>query len=286
MYNLIVGCGDTGVRVAVRAQAAGDRVAGAVRGAASARRVRATGATSRQCDLDAETPALPRCDRLFYFAPPPQEGDIDTRMQRVIDALGRPPAHVVCISTTGVYGDCGDDWIDEDRPVAPAAARARRRVDAERRLLDWCPHAVVLRAPGIYGPGRLPVARIRAATPILSDTDSGWTNRVHIDDLAAIAWLAARQHWPHAVYNASDGNPTRMSAYYDALAQMLGLPAPPRIDWATARRQFSATRLSFVRESRRLSNARLRRDLGYRFAFADFRDGLAASLRAEPPTAA
>lgn len=280
MHDLIIGCGDTGVRVAARAVAAGNRVSGVVRSGASAHRLRAVGGHAICCDLDQDVLALPACDRLFYFAPPPRTDGIDTRLQRVVRALGQPPAHVVYISTSGVYGDCGEDWVDEERMVAPLTARARRRVDAEQRLHNWCGHAVVLRVPGIYGPGRLPLARIHDATPILDDAASGWTNRIHIDDLAAIAWRAGQQHWPHAVYNVSDGHPTRMSAYYDTLAQLLELPPPPRVDWSTAEQQFSALRLSFLRESRRLSNARLRNDFGYRFAFADFRDGLRASLRA------
>lgn len=284
-HNLIVGCGGTGVRVAARAVAAGERATGVVRSQASAARVRAAGAHARVCDLDGDMLALPHCDRLFYFAPPPRGGDSDTRIQRVIDVLGQVPDYVVYIGTTGVYGDCGESWVDEEHAVAPATARARRRMDAERRLLAWCGHAVVLRSPGIYGPGRLPVARIREAAPILADSDSGWTNRIHIDDLAAVAWQAGQRRWPHSVYHACDGNPTHMSAFYDVLAARLDLPAPPRVDWATAKREFSSTRLSFLRESRRLSNARLRRDFGYRFAFADFRDGLAASLRGEPPAA-
>lgn len=281
MHNLIIGCGGTGMRVAARAIAAGDRVTGVVRSADGARRVRATGATSLQCDLDTNTPNLPDCDRLFYFAPPPRGGDVDTRLQRAIDAMWQTPAYVIYISTTGVYGDCGDDVVDEERQVAPGTDRARRRIDAENRLLSWCDHAVVLRAPGIYGPGRLPIARVRDAMPILADSDSGWTNRIHIDDLAAIAWCAGQQHWPHAVYNACDGHPTRMSVYYDTLARMLELPSPPRVDWNTAREQFSEMRLSFLRESRRLSNARLLRDFGYEFAFDNLDDGLAASLAAE-----
>lgn len=281
MHNLIIGCGGTGMRVAARAIAAGDTVTGVVRSADSARRVRATGAGSLQCDLDTNVPDLPYCDRLFYFAPPPRMGDADTRLQRVIGTMPKTPNYVVYISTTGVYGDCGDDLVDEDRPVAPGTDRAKRRVNAENKLLDWCDHAVVLRAPGIYGPGRLPIARIRDAMPILADGDSGWTNRIHIDDLAAIAWHAGQQKWPHSIYNACDGHPTRMSVYYDTLARMLELPSPPRVDWNTAREQFSEMRLSFLRESRRLSNARLLRDFGYEFAFANLDDGLVASLAAE-----
>lgn len=279
--NLIIGCGGTGLRVAARAVAAGDRVTGVVRSVGSARNVRATGAAALMQNLDTDTLALPACDRLFHFAPPQRDGRTDTRIARVIAAIGAPPKHVVYISTSGVYGDCDGAEVTEDRPLAPTTDRARRRVDAEQQLLRWCPHATILRAPGIYGPGRLPLASVRAAAPVLTDADSGWSNRIHIDDLAAIAWRAGQQHWPQTIYNACDGKPTRMGDYHDALAQMLELPPPPRIDWATAQQQFSAMRLSFLRESRRLSNERLRHDFGYEFVFADFRDGLAASLAAE-----
>lgn len=284
MDNLIVGCGDTGIRVAARAVAAGERVTGVVRTAASAQCVRAVGAQALVCDLDDANDSLaqwPSCDRLFYFAPPPRQGECDTRVQRVVAGLGRPPAHVVYISTSGVYGDCGEAWVDEQRPPAPVTARAKRRLDAEQQLQAWQRATVILRTPGIYGPGRLPIQRLRAATPVVNEAESGWTNRIHIDDLAAIAWQAGQQHWPHTIYHACDGQPTRMHVFYDALAALLDLPSPPRVDWATAQRQFSAMRLSFLRESRRLSNARLCHDFGYRFVFSDFRTGLAASLPAE-----
>lgn len=281
MHNLIVGCGDTGVRVAARAVAAGERVTGVVRSADSAARVRGVGARALVLDLDRDALSLPACDRLFYFAPPPRDGEADTRMQRVFDALEHTPAHAVYISTSGVYGDCGGAWVEEDRAVNPQTARAVRRVDAETRVRVFCAAAVVLRAPGIYGPHRLPVERVQAGTPILNDADGGWSNRVHIDDLAEVAWRAGACEWAHAVYNVSDGNPTPLGAFYDALADMLSCTSPPRISWAEAERQFSAMRLSFLRESRRLSNRRLLADSGYRFLFADFRDGLSSSLRAQ-----
>ena len=283
MHSLIVGCGDTGVRVAARAVAAGDTVTGVVRSQASAARVRAVGATAQVLDLDTDTLDLGACDRLFYFAPPQREGESDTRMARVLAALDSAPAYTVYISTSGVYGDCGGDWVDESRPVNAESERAKRRVDAESRIVAFAPQARILRAPGIYGPNRLPIDRLREGTPILDDADGGWSNRIHIDDLAAIAWLAGSQSLSHNVYNASDGHPTGLGVYYDTLAHMLDIAPPPRISWAEAEQRFSAMRLSFLRESRRLSNQRLRDDSGYEFAFADFHDGLAASLKAEPP---
>lgn len=282
MRTLIIGCGDTGVRVAARAVAAGETVTGVVRSEQSAARVRAVGAHALKCDLDQDTRGLPACDRLFYFAPPRREGTRDTRMAGVLAAFAQIPAHVVYISTSGVYGDCGGDWVDADRVVNPESDRARRRVDAERQALALCAHATVLRAPGIYGPNRLPVQRVLEGRPIVDDADGGWSNRIHIDDLAAIAWLAGTRHLANRIYNASDGHPTRLGVYYQTLARMLGVAPPPRISWAQAEQQFSAMRLSFLRESRRLSNRRLLDDSGYTLSFTDFREGLAASLRAEP----
>lgn len=280
--TLIVGCGDTGVRVAARAVAVGESVLGIVRSEESARRVRSVGAAARCIDLDRAVGPLAACKRLIYSAPPQRDGDNDERMGRVLAGLPGVPDHVVYISSSGVYGDCGDDWVDESRPVAPSTARARRRLSAEQRIVAWAGHAVILRAPGIYGPGRLPVERVLAGEPVLADAAGGWTNRVHVDDLAGMTWRVATASPAHAVYNACDGVPTRREAYYDSLAERLGVAPPPKIGWDEARERFSAMRLSFLAESRRLSNARLLADTGYRLVFPDYRKGLEASLRGEP----
>lgn len=280
--TLIVGCGDTGLRVAARAVAAGETTMGVIRSEASAARVRSVGAASCRVDLDGPIETLPACRRLIYSAPPARTGDTDERMARVLAAMPDVPAHVIYISTSGVYGDCGNDWVDETRPVAPATARARRRVEAERRIAAWAAQAAILRAPGIYGPGRLPIDRVSAGEPVLADAAGGWTNRVHIDDLAGMVWRVASRQPSHGIYNACDGAPTRREAYYDTLADLLGVPAPPQIDWAEACERFSTLRLSFLAESRRLSNDRLLADTGYQLLFPDYRDGLVASLRGEP----
>ncbi|RJS91389.1 SDR family oxidoreductase [Salinisphaera sp. Q1T1-3] len=289
-HLLIIGCGDTGVRVAARAIGAGHRVSAVVRSAESAARARAVGAASFRLDLDHDTDddqlaaLVGAADRLLYSAPPPRAGEADTRLARVLGLAETPPADWVYIGTTGVYGDHGGAWVDEDTPAAPATDRAQRRLDAEQRLLAAVSRATILRAPGIYGPNRLPVDRVRAGEPVLAD-ENGWTNRIHIDDLAAIAWRALTEQWPHRIYNVCDGVPTARTAYYDTLAELLGVAAPPRIDWAEARTRFSAMRLSFLSESRRLSNARLVTDTAYRFIFPDYRDGLLSSLRGETVTA-
>lgn len=283
--TLIVGCGDTGVRIAARAVAAGEAVIGLVKSQASAARVRSVGATAWCVDLDQSIARLPACRRLVYSAPPARDAEADTRMARVLAAMPDVPAHVVYISTSGVYGDCGGAWVDETRTPAPTTDRARRRLDAEARIAAWAPHAVILRAPGIYGPGRLPVERVLAGEPILADSAGGWTNRIHVDDLAGMTWQIATTTPPHTIYNACDGTPTRREAYYETLAELLDVTAPPKIGWDEARERFSAMRLSFLAESRRLSNRRLLADTGYRLVFADYRAGLMASLRGDPALA-
>ncbi|MDA3921857.1 MAG: SDR family oxidoreductase [Salinisphaera sp.] len=280
-HTLIIGCGDTGVRVAARLVASAELVTGLVRSQASAARVRSIGARAIRRDLDQlGTEKLPDCDRLLYFAPPGRAGHADYRMGDVLARLPRVPTQLVYISTSGVYGDCQGDWVDETRPVDPQSERGQRRADAERQIADYAPHAVILRAPGIYGPNRLPVSRVLDREPILDDAEGGWSNRIHIDDLATIAYRAGTERWPHSIYNACDGLPTRLSTYYDALAELLGVEPVPRISWAEAESRFSAMRLSFLRESRRLSNRRLV-DTGFESIFCDFREGLAASLKAE-----
>lgn len=281
MRTLIVGCGDVGVRVAARAVAGGESVVGLVRSNDSARRIRSVGARALVVDLDETVSRLPPCDRLVYCAPPSPRGVEDNRLQRVTAALDGVPPHMVYVSTSGVYGDCGGDWVDETRPPNPLSPRAIRRVHAERCVSEWARHATILRVPGIYGPGRLPLERLRAGEPVLEEASGVWTNRIYVDDLAAMVWSAACNEWPHAIYNACDGRPTSHATYYDSLAELLGLPSPPKIGWAEASGFFSEQRLSFLRESRRLSNSRLMNETDCRIHFPDYRDGLIAALRGE-----
>lgn len=264
--------------------ATGERTTGLVRSDSSAKRVRHVGAWSLRVDLDQTPEYLPLCDRLIYCAPPaPRDEADDTRLERVLRALDpHVPAHVVYLSSSGVYGNCEGQWVDETRPPAPATARARRRMAAEEKMLQWAPHAVILRVAGIYGATRLPVERVVEAQPVLGDSACCWTNRIHVDDLAALTWAAACSTWPNRIYNASDGTPTRHADFYDALAGMLQVAPPPRISWQAAPLWYSETQLSFLTQSKRLSNARLLTDTDFRFHYADYRRGIAATLLADP----
>ncbi len=188
------------------------------------------------------------------------------------------PTRFVYISTSGVYGDCGGALVDEMRAVNPQSPRARRRVDAEAQLALWCNlrgvALVILRAPGIYAADRLPLERLRAGTPVLRDADDVYTNHIHADDLAAICVRALEDAAPGGIYNASDDSLLKMAAWFDLVADRAGLPRPPRIARADAAGRVPPELLSFMSESRRLDNTRLKRTLAVSLRYSTVKEGL------------
>lgn len=269
---LIVGFGDVGRRLA-RLIPSKVRVTALVRNRREAIAAKRIGVRTIRGDL-----ALPHtlsrlagaAELVFHFAPPPGRGRRDTHTRHLVSALaaaraGMLPQHLVYISTTGVYGDCAGEWIDEQRPLRPATARARRRKDAEQTLRAWARRQDValsiLRAPGIYARERLPLARLAQAMPVLADEDDVYTNHIHADDLARSAWQAAKFGKGVRAYNIVDDSAIKMGAYFDLLARHAGLPAPPRIGRAEAARSMPAARKSFMEESRRIRNGRMKREL-------------------------
>lgn len=181
----------------------------------------------------------------------------------VPDAPSRPV--VVYASTSGVYGDCGGARVDETRPVRPANPRAQRRVSAERQLRRATARgalsARIVRIPGIYAANRLPLARLEKGTPALIEADDVYTNHIHADDLASILLRAAARGKPARIVHASDDTELKMGDYFERVARAFGLRSPPRIARAEAERQLEPMLLSFMRESRRLANARMKREL-------------------------
>jgi nucleoside-diphosphate-sugar epimerase len=177
----------------------------------------------------------------------------------------------VYVSTSGVYGNCGGEWVAETRAVAPVNSRAVRRVDAERQLRAWGRrHGVqvaILRAPGIYAADRLPLERIRRGTPALVSDDDSYTNHIHADDLARLAWAALFRGRSQRIYHAVDAHPLKMGDWFDNCADAFGLPRPPRVERAEAEKVLSEALLSFLRESRRLSNARAVRELRLKYRY-------------------
>jgi nucleoside-diphosphate-sugar epimerase len=279
---LIVGCGDIALR-ALPQLARKYQVLGLVRTAAQADRIVALGAIPLTGDLDdpATLAALGGVANLvLHLAPPGESAGCDQRTANLITALStRPPERVIYVSTSGVYGDCRGAWVDEDQPLAPLTARALRRVDAERSLLAWgkqCGTAVaVLRVPGIYAAERLPLAQIARASPVLHAEDDVYTNHIHADDLAAICLAALERGGAGRVYNASDDSEIKMGDYFDLVADRARLPRPPRVTRKAAEAgAITEGLLSFMRESRRLVNTRIKAELGVRLRYPSVYQGV------------
>ena len=269
---LIVGPGDVGTRVA-RLLAPRVRVLALLRDAAARPALRGLGARPVLGDLDRPA-SLARlaglASHVVHLAPPPGEGEGDPRTAALLRALARraPPQALVYGSTSGVYGDCGGAWVHETRAVRPQTARARRRVAAEGLLRGFGRAAgarvSLLRIPGIYAPDRAggtPRARLERGTPVLAPEDDVFTNHIHADDLARACVAALWRGKPQRVVHAVDDSQLRMGEYFDGAADLYGLPRPPRIPRAQAREQLPATLLSFMSESRRMDNTRLKREL-------------------------
>jgi nucleoside-diphosphate-sugar epimerase len=285
---LIVGCGDIAMR-ALPQLVRSYQVFGLARSPEQAARVVAAGARALAGDLD-----LPQtlqqlaglADAVLHLAPPGETGAGDARTANLIDALsGSVPARLIYVSTSGVYGDCGGASVDEERPVAPRTARASRRVDAENVLQAWGRDmgaaVAILRVPGIYAADRLPLDRLRRGTPVLRAEDDAYTNHIHADDLAAICVTALQAAGAGRIYNASDDSEMKMGDYFDMVADRAGLARPPRIARAAAEAgAIPEALLSFMRESRRLSNARMKSELGVKLRYPSVRDGVPARIEA------
>ncbi|MBI4984556.1 MAG: NAD(P)H-binding protein [Rhodocyclales bacterium] len=263
---LIVGCGDV-VRRVLPELVRHWRVYALVREPEEA--LRQLGVVQIRGDLD--RPATLRrlaglAHAVLHSAPPPGSGDVDARTRRLIAALRRSrslPRRLVYIGTSGVYGDCGGARVTETRPLHPATARAQRRADAERCLRQFGRRCRVslLRAPGIYAADRLPLERLRRGDPVLRPEEDVYTNHIHAEDLGRACMAALRRGRPNRAYHVSDDSCLRMGEWFDRLAAAHGLTPPPRATWAVAQRQLAPAMLSFMSESRRLDNTRLKTEL-------------------------
>lgn len=284
---LIVGAGDVAGR-AIPWLARRFRVFALTRRPEGCERLRRLGAVPLLADLD-DRASLARlagiADAVLHFAPPPAQGSGDARTQRLLAALagGRSlPQRLIYISTTGVYGDCAGARIDETRPCRPTTARARRRVDAERRLRVFgAANAVavsILRAPGIYAAERLPLERLRRGDPVLQPDEDVFTNHVHAEDLARMACLALFRGRAGRVYNAVDQSDMKMGEYFELAAGMFGVAPPPRLPRAELAQKLSPMALSFMSESRRIDGSRVLRELRMRLIHPTVADGFAAAI--------
>jgi nucleoside-diphosphate-sugar epimerase len=283
---LIVGCGDV-VRRALPVLLRRWRVFALVRQFDPV--LRALGVAQLVGDLD--RPATLRrlaglAHAVLHSAPPPNTGDGDPRTQRLLAALTRPPSlprRLVYISTSGVYGNCMGARVAETRPPAAATPRGRRRAAAERHLRalgrKGLTRVSILRAPGIYAADRLPLERVRRGDPVLTAAEDVYTNHIHAEDLAAACVAALERGRANRAYNICDDSDLPMGDWFDKLADAFGLPRPPRATRAEVRTRLSPQLLSFMSESRRLDNARMKRELGLRLRYPSVDAGIADALR-------
>lgn len=229
-------------------------------------------------------------DAVIHSAPPPDRNDADPRTQRLIAALrlGSLPRRLVYISTSGVYGNCHGERVFETRTPNPETPRGRRRLSAERQLrcfgaVSQC-RVSILRAPGIYAADRLPLERLRKGLPLLRAEDDSWTNHIHAGDLGRACVAALARGRANRVYNANDDSDLPMAAWFGKLARAFGLPMPPRVSRAEAAKLLPPVQLSFMNESRRLDNTRLKRELAFRFRYPTVDDGIDAALESTENT--
>ncbi|MBN9133459.1 MAG: SDR family oxidoreductase [Nitrosospira multiformis] len=272
---LIVGCGDIALRAAPLLLAH-YRLLGLCRKPEQCASLRSLGITPVPGDLDIPD-SLDKlagaADAVLHLAPPPGRGRTDTRTAHLLAALTRRPKmkrtmlpqRFIYISTSGVYGDCKGALVNETRAINPLTERAVRRVDAERRVRNWGlrngVNASILRVPGIYAGDRLPLARLREGAPVLASEDDGYTNHIHADDLARIVVAALRYARPGRIYHACDDSNLKMGEYFDLVADRFALPRPSRVPRVEAEGRIAPGMLSFMQESRRLTNMRIKQEL-------------------------
>ncbi len=293
---LIVGCGDIALRAAPLLQAH-YRLLGLCRRTESCRQLRLHGITPVSGDLDNSKSLVKlagMAHAVLHLAPPPDHGKHDTRTTNLLAALtkrSKPkerilPQQLVYISTSGVYGDCSGALIDETHPINPQTERAMRRADAERQVREWglrnCVSVSILRVPGIYATDRLPLARLREGVPALLPEEDSYTNHIHADDLAASLYAALRYAKPGRAYHVCDDSHLKMGEYFDLVADQFGLPHPPRIARAEINGRISPGMLSFMRESRRLTNTRMKHELHVNLRYPTVVAGIAASAAISP----
>ena len=280
----IIGCGYTGIRLARCLRTSGHTVRGSGSRAASLEDIAATGSESVLLNLDSEGPGLDLGGNVvYYMVPPAPRGERDDRLERFLRRATGHPRRVVYLSTTGVYGDRGGAAVDEETQPAPVSERAVRRLAAENTLRGWADSRAVswciLRVPGIYGPGRLPLQRLMRREPAIDPTDAGPGNRIQVEDLVTACIAAGFSTRANGrLYNVTDGSSDSFTSFLLRVARIGDLPPPPLISRTAAAKSFPPLAWSFLSESRRVDNRRMLDELGVKLAFTDLDAGIRASL--------
>lgn len=284
--HVLIGCGDVGRRIAAQLIKNGEQAAailGLVKSQDSALKCQELAINVEKFDVDQSDFVLPKGKQhnYYYLVPPQKTGELDLRSRAILAAFDQAqirPSKVVLISTTGVYGDCDGNWVTELSETNPQTDRGKRRLDSETQWTDWCKTQnidyVILRVPGIYARSRIPRQRIEQRIPVVNASECGFTNRVHADDLAAVAIAAMQSAISAEIYNATDGTPGKITDYLNAAAQELNLPIPPQISMQEAEQSLSAGMLSYLSESRKISNQKMLTELKITLRYPNFREGL------------
>ncbi|MFV1984485.1 MAG: SDR family oxidoreductase [Thiohalomonadales bacterium] len=284
---LITGCGDIGIRVAKLWLNEGAIVSGICRSNTNIAALKSNNINALIGNFDKnDVPEISQdVDIIYYFVPPPMTGSNDPRIDVFLQALAIQkikPERFILISTSGVYGDHQGASVDESTPTNPKARRAKRRLDAETQLISWSKTRKVptniLRVAGIYGPGRLPEQRIRNQVPVLHEYLAPRTNRIHSDDLATICFKVAINGKKNRIYNVSDGQTGNMTEYFFTIADALGLPRPPEINWIEAEKTITPGMMSYLKESRSMDISRLQKEINFEFQYPTLKSGLDAIL--------
>ncbi len=291
--TVIMGCGFIGKKLIKELlkyhhdiQHAANHIKVLVKTAQSQQQCEALGVASYQLDMDDKGASLAvdlfhKPTILYYFTPPPAQGREDTRIRAFIQLLQQQTSQtiskIILISTTGVYGNCHGQWVDENTPVNPSADRAYRRLDAEQQMQAYCEKMdialVILRVSGIYSADKLPLKRIKAQTPIVCQQDSPYSNRIHSDDLVTICLKAGLMD-VKGIFNCADGHPSTMYDYFIAVARTNNLPEPLSISLEQAKTQLSAGMLSYMAESRRINNQKLLSEFKISLQYPSLEQGL------------
>lgn len=287
---LIVGCGDVGLRALPQlTKRCGVVVLTSNPGKVQS--LRRLGARALVGNLD-DVKSLQRLSglshRVLHLAPPANQGHHDQRTRNLLHALAlrTPPKKIVYGSTTGVYGHCHGQWVKETQVPRPQSARAHRRVDAEQALRFWARRTLLglqlntLRIPGIYAldrEGATPMDRLKKGMPVLNAEDDVYTNHIHADDLARACILALFKGQTLQAIHVSDDAQMKMGDYYSLVAQWFNLPLPVRMPFDELREHLSPMQMSFLSESRRLENHRMKTSLGLRLRYPSPKEGLGVS---------
>lgn len=272
---LSLGHGYSAQALAARLIPQGWQVIGTTRTAAKAEAMRRAGVEPLLWPGDDLTDALAQATHLLCSIAPGDAGD-PVLAAHAAQIAAAPLQWVGYLSTTGVYGDHNGAWVDETTPLTPSTRRGHQRVLAETQWQALSLPLHIFRLAGIYGPGRGPFEKVRDGTARRIIKPGQMFSRIHVDDIAAVLEASIARPNPGMVYNVCDDEPAPPDDVIGHAAELLGLPLPPEVDYATA--EMTPMARSFYAENKRVRNDRIRQDLGVVLRYPTYREGLAALL--------